>query len=228
MQFARATLLLFGFLAIAQGLAQPVAYESGVHYRELAAPLPDADPDRIEVVELFWYGCPDCYDQLPTMQLWEASYRTTDMNFARMPVIWNSIMETHARIHLTAQELGLLPQANKSAWHVTPTAYNAIFDAIHKDLQPLRTEEEAAVLFGTLGVAREAFAAAWNAEAVTAAVGELKSLPLQREVDSLPALLVDGRYLITYNEAVRTSEDFLKVLSFLVVDIRETRRRQSR
>lgn len=211
-----------------QGYAQPEVYELGVHYQELAAPLPDVDPDRIEVAELFWYGCPDCYDLLPTFQIWETSYRTTDMTFSRMPVIWNAAMETHARLYLTADATGLLPVAPKSSWEVTPTIHNSAFDALHNNHNPLFTHAQIAPLFEQWGVPEETFEQAWNSGPVLAKLEELKALPGLAEVARLPALVVNGRYVITLNEAVTTGEDMYKVLSSLVVELRGTKRVESR
>lgn len=224
----RIRLYLCSFLihqsTVQQVYAQPKVYEQGVHYQELSVPLPDLDPDRIDVVELFWYGCPDCYEQLPTFQIWESSYRTTDMTFARIPVIWNQIMETHARMYLTADKLGLLPDVPKSAWEVTPSIHNDIFDAINKDNNPLSSSSQAAELFAKWGVSDLAFEAAWNSETVLAKLDELKAFPGLSEIPRLPALVVNGRYLITFNEEIATNEELYKVMSFLVVKIRGTKR----
>ncbi|MDR2213172.1 MAG: thiol:disulfide interchange protein DsbA/DsbL [Pseudomonadales bacterium] len=214
--------LVFG-LFMPQAKAQPQVYEPGVHYQELSMPLPDADPDRVDVMELFWYGCPLCYDLLPTFQIWESSYRSSDMNFTRAPVIWNQVMETHARLYLTADELNLVPLAPKSSWEVTPTLHNAVFDAIHGDNKPLSSAPEIQPLFAAAGVTQDAFEAAWNSEAVERRLSEIKILSAPPELTSLPALLVDGRYVITFNESVKTSEDLYKVLNFLIVQIRNTK-----
>ncbi len=223
------TLCCFGGLGLlaSQSFSQPEQYELGVHYQELSVPLPDVDPDRIEVAELFWYGCPDCYDLLPTFQIWETSYRTTDMTLSRMPVIWNPAMETHARLYFAADAAGLLPIAPKSSWEVVPTIHNSAFDALHKDNNPLLTSAQIAPLFEKWGVSKEAFELAWNSEAVLAKLDESKALPGLSEVTRLPALIVNGRYVITLNEAVTTSEDMYKVLSSLVVQIRGTKRVES-
>jgi protein dithiol oxidoreductase (disulfide-forming) len=216
-------------LCLAQGLAlpaysQPVEYQLGVHYQELANPLPDLDPDRYEVLELFWYGCPACFELLPTMQLWEASYRTTDMNFTRLPVAWNSAMETHARAYMTADRLGMVPLLPKSSWEVTPTLHNGLFEAVQVQGNPLRTPDEIFPVFEGWGVAREDFDREWNAEQTLSQVAAVKALPALAEIASLPALVIHGRYVLTFNEAVTTSEDLFKVLSMLVVQIREEQR----
>jgi hypothetical protein len=42
--------------------AQPATpeFKEGVHYIKLAEPVRPRDPKKIEVVELFQYGCPHC------------------------------------------------------------------------------------------------------------------------------------------------------------------------
>ena len=36
-------------------------YTEGIEYERLASPVPTVDANKVEVVELFWYGCPHCY-----------------------------------------------------------------------------------------------------------------------------------------------------------------------
>ena len=53
--FSVALIWLLGSFALAQ--AQETTYQEGVHYVVLPTPAPTQDPDKIEVAELFWYGC---------------------------------------------------------------------------------------------------------------------------------------------------------------------------
>ncbi|HWK53034.1 MAG TPA: thiol:disulfide interchange protein DsbA/DsbL [Hyphomicrobiales bacterium] len=222
--FGAWVLLLFCLVPAMQADAQPVVPEPGVHYLELPVPLSDPDPDSIEVAELFWYGCPACYDLLPTLQIWEASYRTADISFSRLPVIWNPVMETHARLYLTADALGLLPAVNKSSWDARRSIHNVIFEALQEDMNPLRSASDAAELFAAEGVQREAFDEAWKSAEVMTRLEELKALPGPDAIPRLPALLVDGRYVITFNDTVRTSEEMFKVMNALIIDMRKARR----
>lgn len=224
-RFGLAALCLFSMQTT---LAQPVVYEKGVHYQELATPLPDLDPDRIEVVELFWYGCPACYDFLPVSQIWESSYRTTDMDFARLPVVWNNIMATHAKAFLTADALGLLPTVNKGGWEVTRSIHNELFDAIQLQEQALSSADELWPLFQARGASREAFDTAWNSSEVAARLDELRAMSASPELASVPALVLHGRYVLSYNAQVQDDEALFKVLNFLVARIRDEQRAQRR
>ena len=39
-------------------------------YKELATAQPTSTGDKIEVVEVFWYGCPHCYHFEPVIEKW--------------------------------------------------------------------------------------------------------------------------------------------------------------
>ena len=40
------------------------------HYQELPTPQPTRTGDKIEVLEIFYYGCPHCYTFEPTIERW--------------------------------------------------------------------------------------------------------------------------------------------------------------
>lgn len=73
---------LFGMSAQA---AEPI--EAGKQYVELTSAVPVAVPGKIEVVELFWYGCPHCYAFEPTINPWVEKL-PSDVNFVRIPAMF--------------------------------------------------------------------------------------------------------------------------------------------
>ena len=58
-------LLAMLFTVLQPGLAQANEYQEGKEYLLLSTPQPVSTGDKIEVVELFWYGCPHCYELEP-------------------------------------------------------------------------------------------------------------------------------------------------------------------
>ena len=44
--------------------AEPAGYET------LSPAQPTQNPDKVEVIEFFWYGCPHCYDFEPLLEKW--------------------------------------------------------------------------------------------------------------------------------------------------------------
>jgi len=63
-----------------QGSIQDIAER----YKELSSPQPTRTGDKIEVLEVFWYGCPHCYQFEPVVEKWleeKAGY----IEFVRIP-----------------------------------------------------------------------------------------------------------------------------------------------
>ena len=44
------------------------------------------DPNKIEVVELFWYGCPHCFRVEPSVNAWKQSI-ADDVDFQQIPAV---------------------------------------------------------------------------------------------------------------------------------------------
>ena len=67
---------IIAVLVIAFGCFASFAYaegfEVGVNYDLLPIPVEPADPSKIEVVEVFSYGCPHCFDFEPAIESWAA------------------------------------------------------------------------------------------------------------------------------------------------------------
>ena len=46
-------------------------WKAGLNYTPIVPAQPTSvGPDKIEVVEVFWYGCPHCFDLEPFIQSW--------------------------------------------------------------------------------------------------------------------------------------------------------------
>jgi thiol:disulfide interchange protein DsbA len=79
-------------------------FELGVHYLRLSPTQPtSSNPDQVEVCEVFWYGCPHCYELDPLL---ERGAVGTDTYFVRVPAVWNPTLQIHARAFYTAEALG--------------------------------------------------------------------------------------------------------------------------
>lgn len=49
-------------------LAQPARFVEGTHYTVLPTAVKTNDASKIEVVEVFWYGCPHCFTFEPLIE----------------------------------------------------------------------------------------------------------------------------------------------------------------
>ena len=97
---ALVTASLFGMTA----QAADVPLEAGKTYVELANPVPVSVPGKIEVVELFWYGCPHCYSFDPILQSWVKDL-PADVDFWHSPAAFNATWKMHAQAYYTFKAL---------------------------------------------------------------------------------------------------------------------------
>lgn len=179
------------------------AYEEGTHYQRLAKAQPTSSGDKIEVVEVFWYGCPHCYSLEPAVHEWLKT-KPENVEFTRLPAALNPSWAFHAKVYYTAEALGIVEQF-----------HGAFFDAIH--LQNKRMNSEASVLafFEGLGVTKADFEAAWNSFGVDSKLRKATQKVIGYQLRSVPAIIVNGKYKVTSQTAGGASQIF-KVVNELV------------
>ena len=195
------TLLLLN--ATASVFGQPALYVEGTHYEVIAAPVRTSDPNKIEITEIFWYGCPHCYAFEPLITSWEEKI-PSDVAFVRSPGMWNSTMTVHAQIFYTAEALG-----------VTKDIHSVTFDEINQRRNYLQTEEAVKEIFVREGVAADAFDKAWNSFSVSSAVKRADTRMRDSGAQGVPSMVVNGKYLVSVGGAVPTQTEMLKVVDFL-------------
>lgn len=193
--------------------AQPREFIEGVHYQALANPVPtQTDADRIEVREIFWYGCPECATLEPVMTDWGEGVRG-DLVLHRTPAIWNDIMALHARIYYSAIAVNALDAIHREA-----------FKAIHQNNNPLRTEPQIRQLFLANNVTAEAFEKAWNSGEVNSQVENARLRTAEYGVDKLPSVIVNGRFEVNHNKAIFNHIELNIAVNMLVRRLRDERR----
>src|SRR5688572_1081937 len=78
----------------------------GKHFVELLPAQPtNVSAGKIEVLEVFWYGCPHCYSLDPVLESWQASGKPADVEFARVHVMWGQGHKQQAHLYYTLHAL---------------------------------------------------------------------------------------------------------------------------
>ncbi len=191
--------------------ATPAAtYEQGKQYLLLPTPVHTVDPKRIEVAEVFWYGCSHCYDFEPILDRW-AKTLPADVVLVRSPAIWHPVMELHARAYYTAVALRVLDQVHEP-----------LFVAINVNKAKLATEQEISDLFAAHGVAAEKFAQTFHSFGVDSAVRQADARQRSYQVEGTPEIVVNGKYRVSA-ELAGGQEGMLKVADFLIAKERQAR-----
>jgi thiol:disulfide interchange protein DsbA len=197
----------FAFVWAVLGLlAAPVHAEplEGVEYQQLGRRMPVETGDKIEVREIFWYGCPHCFTLESTLTPW---LKTLPKNakFIRTPgATWASTWETHARSYYAFEAMNLVDKLHP-----------VLFAAIHAQNRPLIDENSIGFFVAEKGVDEKAFRKVYNSFAVTAKVKAAKNFSEQSGIKSVPTLVVDGLY-VTNSTMSGTHQDMMKVVDFLI------------
>ena len=200
-------------LVINPAHAQPRESIEGIHYQALPNSLPtETAEDVIEVRELFWYGCTECFTLEPITTSYRDGVRG-DVKMIRAPAVWNDIMATHARLYYTAV-----------AVNTEDRLHQAAFTAIHEDLNPLRSEAQIRALFLENGVSTEDFETAWQSEEVINAVQQARLRTGDYAITKLPSMIINGRYIVSHNEKVHNHVELNIAVNMVIRNLRDERR----
>ena len=172
-------------------------------YETLAPAQPVQNPDKIEVIEFFWYGCPHCYHLEPSVAAWLKT-KPANVEFIRQPAIFSELWGKHAKAFFTAEALGLQDKLHAD-----------FFDAIQNKRQKLENEEELLKFFTDHGVATEDFRNAYRSFAVDAKMRQAESLAPRYGITGVPALIVNGKYRVT-GQTAKSQENMFTVTNQLI------------
>ncbi|HET8850619.1 MAG TPA: thiol:disulfide interchange protein DsbA/DsbL [Marinobacter sp.] len=188
-------------------LAAPLAtaqstWEEGTHYRELSNPVRTASDSGVEVAEIFWYGCPHCYNFKPLAEAWEAQ-APDYVNYVKLPAALGASWEPHAYAYYALEAMGELDKV-----------HDALFDALAGERRPLNDAEALGDFVAGYGVDAETFVETYNSFGVRARVQQAQAKIRGARVTGTPTMLVDGKYVVTASMA-GSHENVLKVVEYL-------------
>ena len=178
-------------------------FRAGVHYELLDNPTKVRDPSKIEVTEVFWFGCNHCYALEPYIARWKRDM-PLDVTFIKSPATWNDMLKTHARIYYTAKALGIEQQ-------FVPAAFNTI----QNEGKMLTGNTELEYYFRGFDVEKDRYKAVSTSFGVRNAVDQADKKMKDWKVTGVPSLVVNGKYKVSASRSVRTDELF-DVVDFLI------------
>lgn len=198
---------LFTGLAAAVLLCGPAAaaeYTQGVHYQELSQPQPVSTGEKIEVRELFWYGCPHCYRLEPTIQSWLENGKPENAEYVPMPAVLRDSWAFHGRVYYTFEALGMVDEL-----------HSKFFDALHRERRRITNVEQLAEWASQYGVEEQAVIDAFNSFAVETKMRQARVLVGKYQATGVPTMIVDGKYRTTGSMA-GSNEELMRVVNYLV------------
>jgi thiol:disulfide interchange protein DsbA len=175
---------LAALLATAMLAPATNAQQTKAPFLYVEPPIATDSAGKIEVVEFFWYECPHCYDLEPLLDRWIPKLGK-DVQFKRVPATFNDRWRLSARVFYALEAMGL---ENK--------LHRPIMDAIHKDRMRITDKKQLADWLGKQGVDLAKFDAAMSSFAVESRLKRAEQMVRDTRLDGVPALLVNGRYLV--------------------------------
>ena len=177
------SILLIGLGSILNQSGFANEFQEGVHYQTLAKPVVTSDPEKIEVIELFWYGCPHCDSLDSALKVW-VNRLPADVNFVQIPVVFGRSWEMHARMFWVAKNIGLLE-----------TIHEPLFNAIHREDQRLQRVDDVVAFFERFGANPAIVKRELGSFATESALRLADARTRAYGIRGVPAFVVDGRHV---------------------------------
>ena len=201
----------------AQMAGAPTEWKEGTHYFTIDPPLPTTTGDKVEVTEVFSYGCPACNASVPYVdKLKKDLPPNAAMNY--VPAAFNTAEDwpVFQRAYLTAKAMG-----------VADKAHDAMFDAVWKTNElsimdgqriksPLPTIEDTAKFYAKYGVKADDFVAMANSFTINTRVKQADAYIKSAGVEVTPTIIVNGKYRVTTTSAGGTWEKAEELIMYLV------------
>lgn len=164
-------------------LAEPWPVE-GKHYVAVSPRQPTLDPNQVEVLEFFAYGCEHCHAFEPTIDAWQKKL-PSDVRFRRIPVAFRAgPMVLHQRLYFAIESLGLVEQLHRK-----------VFTTLHEERRRIDTVEHVADFATRNDVDAGRLVSTVNSFSVASKVTQATTLANGYRFQGTPSIGVDGRWL---------------------------------
>ena len=168
----------------AGGSPTSAKFKEGQNYQKIVPAQPtNAAPGKVEVTEVFWYGCGHCFSLDPAIESWRNKGKAAYVEFDRVPAMWNEGTRLHARIFYTAEVLGKLDEL-----------HSLIFRELHVNGNQLNTVDKIAAFFQQHGVSKDKFTETFSSFAVESKLQRADFLNKRYRIQSVPTVIVNGKY----------------------------------
>jgi thiol:disulfide interchange protein DsbA len=216
-RFAPVLLALLAPLAAAHAAA---TYVEGQNYVRLTPTQhTSVPPGKVEVLEVFSYGCPACNSFQPVMARL-ARVLPPHAQIALLPAAFNAAEDWPMlqRAYLTADILGIAERTHQAMFDaVWKTGELGVSDPVtHRLKSPLPSIEDAARAYARwTPVKPEAFLAAARSFAIDTKMRAADAQILAMQVPSTPCLIVNGTYRVVM-DSVSSPDELIDLVKFLV------------
>lgn len=186
----------------------------GVEFNQTVQVIPTDNPGKIEVVELFWYGCPHCNELDPQLTAW-VKKQNKDIVFKRVPAIPRPDWVPMARVFYVMESLNL-----------SEKCHSKLFDAIHKQKLFRPDDEKAAIewLVKESGLERKKIESEFSSFSLNTKMNTAGQIFRATGATGVPTLLIDGRYITSVTMAGGPQEMF-NTANYIIDNLRKANKK---
>ena len=201
--------LLFLFSSLTMSAAFADAPKLGTEFDAVAQAISTENPAKIEVMEIFWYGCPHCYHMEEPLNAWVKKF-PKDVYFKRVPGLPNASWVPMAKAFYAMEALG-----------VGEKLHTALFDAVHKTKTLNPGDETAAIAWVTQqsGLDKLKVEQAFKSFSVNTNLTRAAQIFRASGATGVPSLVIDGKYITSATQA-GGNEQALKVADYIIGNVR--------
>ncbi|MGE0582764.1 MAG: thiol:disulfide interchange protein DsbA/DsbL [Steroidobacteraceae bacterium] len=200
--------------------AAEARWTEGRHYDLIVPAQPTHVPaGKVEVVEVFSYGCPACNQFRPVMAALEAKL-PKQAQLVYVPASWNPAESwpLFQRAYLAAQVLGIADRTHQAMYDaIWTTGELAIVDPATRQLKrPQPTLGAVARFYARAGgVTQQQVLETAQSFNVDMKMKEADDLVKAYRVEGTPTLIVAGKYRVN-NSSVRSVDELIELVVWLV------------
>jgi len=181
----------------------------GVDY-VLIPTQPIAFPDKVEVIEFFYYGCESCNRLEPHLQSWLKTL-SPDILFRRIPALRRMAWVPLTRVYFALEQLGEIDRM-----------HTEVYRAIHEEGINLGISSEFFQWARKHGLDQNKAEEVLDSNSVIEKVQYARDATVAYGIRATPSFVVDGRYL-TSPGMLHSSDGLFPTLDILIEKVRRTR-----
>lgn len=167
------------------------------------------NPGKIEVAEIFWYGCIHCYHMDPILNAWVKKL-PADVVFKRVPGLPQAAWAPMAKAFYAMDDLKL-----------SDKLHSALFDAINKEKSLNPTDEAAAIdwMAKKSGLDKAKVEASFKSFSTNNRLNQAANFFRASGATGVPSFVINGQY-ITSSTMTGGNEKALQTVDYIVANIR--------
>ncbi len=194
------------FVSLSVFAAEP---KIGTDFDKTLQTIPTDTPNKIEVTEIFWYGCIHCYHMDPLLNAWVKKL-PADVVFKRVPGLPQQAWAPMAKAFYAMEDLKL-----------SDKLHSALFDAVHKEKTLNPTNEPAVIdwISKKGGLDKKKVEDTFNSFSMSNRLNRAAQIFRASGATGVPSFIVDGQFM-TSSTMAGGNEQALATLDYIIANVR--------